>query len=214
MPDNTKAILHFHWGREHVILPEHNNIKLAKKLLEHKKVLCIIGMHAHRTQGIIQHNGKKAYMCLGNFLFPNFYIKPPTQITYPEKLSKKVMSTTVYHFVGKLTYKRNILKNRLSLLVFFDTESEEITHLPVVMHKNKPTVKELSGLRKKHVLYSVNLYSLLYSLPKFLYIPVQKANAIFNKSYRNLYAFSFLLRQNGLKWTINKTMYYLRKEIK
>ena len=104
LKENQKAILYFHWGREHVFLPPHSDIELAKKLLEDDRVLLIIGMHAHRPQGYIEHNGKRAYMCLGNFLFPNFYIKPPTQIYYPKQKPNKFDTTRQYHGVYKTTY--------------------------------------------------------------------------------------------------------------
>jgi poly-gamma-glutamate synthesis protein (capsule biosynthesis protein) len=46
-----RAILYFHWGREHVWLPQYKNIQLAKRLLKDDRVELILGMHAHRTQG-------------------------------------------------------------------------------------------------------------------------------------------------------------------
>ena len=55
----TKAILYFHWGREHVFLPTYDDIQLVKKLLEDERVLLIVGMHPHRPQGYIEHNNKK-----------------------------------------------------------------------------------------------------------------------------------------------------------
>lgn len=84
LPHGKKAILYFHWGREHVWFPPNNDIQLARKLLEDARVALIVGMHCHRIQGYIEHNGKRAYMSLGNFLFPNFFIQPPTQIAYPD----------------------------------------------------------------------------------------------------------------------------------
>ena len=89
LPPGKKAILYFHWGREHVWLPPYQDIQLAKKLLEDERVSLIIGMHCHRIQGYLEHNGKRAYMSLGNFLFSNFFIQPPTQIAYPENIPDK-----------------------------------------------------------------------------------------------------------------------------
>ena len=71
---NQKAILYFHWGREHVSFPMYHDIQLVKKLLKDERVASILGMHPHRPQGIINVEGKKAYMSLGNFLFPNFFL--------------------------------------------------------------------------------------------------------------------------------------------
>jgi hypothetical protein len=211
LPDKTKAILHFHWGREHVALPDHDLIHLAKKLLGHEKVLCIIGMHTHRIQGIVEHNHKKAYMCLGNFLFPNFYVEPPTHIAYPEQIPDQVMTTRDYHFVGRLTYKKWRLKNRLSLMAVVDTETGTIDHVPVFQLADAPVVKELSGFRRKAVLMMVKWYSLLYRLPRPIYLVLQKADVIWTKAYRYTYAFIFLARQNGLTWAFQNAFVYLRR---
>ncbi len=211
VPDNAKAILHFHWGREHVALPEYDLIKLAKKLLAHEKVLCIIGLHAHRIQGVVKHQGKKAYMCIGNFIVPNFYIEPQTHIAYPKSFSEKVLTTKNYHFVGKLTYKKWSLKNRISLLVFVDIQKNTIHHIPMYQLPNQPMVKELIGFRKKLVFLTAKWYSLLYQLPKPAYIALQKANVLWDKVYKLTYSFIFLTRQNGLKWSVDKTNEYLRR---
>jgi hypothetical protein len=212
LPHNTKAILHFHWGREHVALPDHDLILLAKKLLGHEKVLCIIGMHAHRIQGIVEHNQKKAYMCLGNFLFPNFYLEPPTHIAYPEQIPEQVMTTRDYHFVGRLTYKKWRLKNRLSLMAVVDTQEGTVDHVPMLQTAGVPVVRELSGTRRKAVLLIVRLYSLFFKLPKPLYVLLQKANVFWNKLYRYAYAFVFLARQNGPRWAAKNAIAYLNRE--
>jgi len=99
-------------------LPPYEDIQLAKKLLEDERVLLIVGMHPHRPpRGYIEHNGKRAYMCLGNFLFPNFYIKPPTQIYYPEKLPQKCDITRQYHSVFNPTYKKWKWINKVSIIL-------------------------------------------------------------------------------------------------
>ena len=116
---HEKAILYFHWGREHVFLPTYDDIQLVKKLLEDERVLLIVGMHPHRPQGYIEHNNKKAYMCLGNFLFPNFFIKPPAQIYNPKNIPEKIDITRQYHKVFKQTYKKWRWINRISLVLTF-----------------------------------------------------------------------------------------------
>ena len=45
-------------------------------------------------------------MCLGNFLFPNFFIKPPAQIYNPKNIPEKIDITRQYHKVFKQTYKK------------------------------------------------------------------------------------------------------------
>ncbi len=213
LPDGTKAILHFHWGREHVALPDYELIMLAQKILAHKKVLCIVGMHAHRIQGIVEFNQKKAYMCLGNFLFPNFYIEPPTHISYPHVVPRKIMTTKDYHFVGKPTYKKWRLKNRLSLMVIIDTHALTVEHVPMYQLPNDPIVKEFFGYKKDLVLSMVKFYSLFFKLPRPLYFTLSKINIIVNNICRYTYAFCFLTRQNGIRWGIERTIkFFLNKK--
>lgn len=211
LPDKVKAILHFHWGREHVCLPDHEHIELAKKILTHDKVLLIIGMHSHRAQGIVKKNGKIAYLSLGNFLFPNFFLEPRTHISYPPNDKTDVKTTKDYHFVGKLTYKKWRTANRVSLMAVLDTQDQSIRHIPVYQHRERPVVQELSGIKKKLVLGFVQFCTLSYRLPSWLYKPIQKIYRLLKKALRYGYIFYFLLRQNGFNWTVHKTLDYLKR---
>jgi hypothetical protein len=150
-------------------------------------------------------------MCLGNFLFPNFYIEPPTHIFYPRVAPKNIMTTKDYHFVGKPTYKKWRLKNRLSLLALIDTEALTIEHVPVCQLPDSPVVRELFGYKKKLVLFLVEWYRLIYKLPKPIYVVLQKGNLFWIKGFRNSYAFLFLLRQNGFIWVLKRTIRHLKK---
>ena len=96
----SKVILFFHWGRENTWFPPQHDIELAKKILGHPKVCLIVASHSHLPQACVEYNGKKAFMGLGNFIFPNFFISPPTQISYPEYTSDYDV-THSYHGVYK-----------------------------------------------------------------------------------------------------------------
>ena len=177
LKEDKKAILYFHWGREHVYLPPHHDIELSKKLLEDDRVLLIVGMHSHRPQGYIEHNNKRAYMCLGNFLFPNFFIKPPTQIYYPKEIPKVFDITRQYLDVYNLTYKKWRWINRVSLVLEFDTKTKQVKHTLVLQDDDKPMVRELKGLQNSIVLTLIWVLSKFYRLPKFIYIPIEKINS-------------------------------------
>lgn len=173
---NQKAILYFHWGREHVSLPPRTDLDLASKVLKDDRVLLIIGMHAHRPQGTVKFKNKKAYMCLGNFLFPNFYIAPPTQIVYP-KTKTNVDITRQYLNVFKLTYKKWKWINRVSIVLQFDTVTKNVKEQIVIQDDDEPIVRELKGYKKELVKYILGFYSFLYKLPPFLYVPIEKLNS-------------------------------------
>jgi len=206
LPEDIQAILFFHWGREHVCIPPYNNIKLAKKLLEDKRVALIIGMHAHRIQGYIEHNGKRAYMCLGNFLFPNFFIKSPTQICYPDGIPTQYDVTRQYLAVYRLTYKKWRLVNRISLIIELDTNKDNLKPVPVIQDDNHPQVKEVNYILKIFIIGWLYLLSIVYRLPAPIYKLLEKVNIFFVYSIWRFQIRVFQVRQQGIKWAIGKIM--------
>jgi len=185
LPRGKKAILYFHWGREHVWLPSYHDTQLARKLLDDERVALIVGMHCHRIQGYIEHNNKRAYMSLGNFLFPNFFIKPPTQIAYPKAFPDKYPITRQYHSVYRLTYKKWRIVNRISLMLEYDTDKEHIRHIPVIQDDNISMVQELQGIKERIVLLGIDILSLIYRFPQPLYLLLERLNAfLFYKIWR------------------------------
>ena len=206
LPVDSKAILYFHWGREHVWLPQYQNILLAKKLLKNDRVLGIIGMHAHLIQGYIQHKSKRAYMCLGNFLFPNFFIEPPVQMTYPTKLVDKYDVTRLYHRVSSLTYKKWKLVNRISLMIRYDTETEQWFTVPMIQNDDEPRVKELNGILKAVVMTWVLILSSLYLLPRNIYVPLEKVHAFLTYNIWRMRIRIFHIKQQGAVKTLKKAL--------
>ena len=129
-----QAILYFHWGKENVWFPPYENIQLAKDILEHPKVKAIIGMHSHRIQGKLKHKGKYCYFSLGNFLFPEFYLQPRTQIYYPEN-NNNYKTTYEYHPVLGITKKKWKYSNRISLVIQYNENKFE----EIFVKQNKET---------------------------------------------------------------------------
>ena len=198
LPPGKKAILFFHWGRENVWLPPHDEILLAKRLLEDDRVLLIVGMHCHRIQGYIEHHGKRAYMSLGNFLFPNFFMKPPAQISYPDTIPETCPITRHYHRVNTLTYKTWPLVNRISLILEYDSQSFKIQHIPVIQDDKTPYVTELHGIGKMAVLSWMYILNRFYRFPEGIYIPLEKLNAILVYKIRNVHIVLFRIREKGI----------------
>lgn len=210
LPDGKRAILYFHWGQEHVWLPPHHDIQLARELLEDDRVALIVGMHSHRPQGYVQHNGKRAYMCLGNFLFPNFFIAPPTQLTYlrPSETTKWV--TRRYQAVNKITYKKWKRVNRTSLLVEWDASSRTPTHSVALQRDNVPVVDEPGGLYGKVVLIWVELLSAIYRLPRPIYVIAQRINSVLFYAYWRTANTVLRARQGDMKCILRKAIMRVR----
>jgi hypothetical protein len=202
LPEGTKAILFFHWGREHVWLPPYEDIQLARRLLEHDKVIMILGAHTHRIQGCLEHKGKRACMSLGNFLFPNFFIQTPSHIYYPSVLPKKFPVTRQYHKVNGLTYKKWRLVNRISLLMMFDLETSTFLHRFVIQDDNVPKVSELTGLLEKTYRLWIFCLNLVYKLPASVYQILELFSSSISVGIWNTRIIFFYLLQNGVVWTL------------
>lgn len=175
LPKGSKAILLVHWGRENVWLPPYQDVAVAKRLLMMDRVHSIVGTHAHRMQGVLKYNNKQAFFCLGDFLFPNFYMKPRTQICYPElEHKKKKKSTREYHPVFSLTYKKWKWQNRLSLLLQFDVDRDVYENSFVFQSDDEPVVNELCGMKNVFAKWIFSVLSYLLLLPSFVYKPLEK----------------------------------------
>lgn len=208
LPLGMQAVLFFHWGVEHVWLPPHENVALAQKLLNDDRVALIVGMHSHRPQGYIEKNGKRAYMCLGNFLFPNFFITPPAQLLNSSEIPENYDTTRQYHRVLRPTYKKWRFVNRVSLVLTFDTQSKEVNHDFVWQHDNVPRVTELLGRMRRSFDLWILILSKLYGLPIRVYRVIQLVeNTIATKVW--LYQVrAFVFGQMGLLGSIR---YILKK---
>jgi poly-gamma-glutamate synthesis protein (capsule biosynthesis protein) len=213
LPENAAAILYFHWGREHVSLPPPGDVHLARALLLHKKVAGIIGTHAHRVQGYIEEGEKRAYFSLGNFLFPNFFIEPPTRISYPTAVEKGYKVTRRYHSVEELTYKKWRFRNRISIVVTYDTETGAFRHTPVIQADNEPVIRDLRGLAATFVCGWIKALSLLYRLPDWAYSPLECLHRRTVRYFWNAGIWWYGLRQKGLPWLFKRALFKLRKRL-
>jgi hypothetical protein len=206
LPAGKKAILFFHWGREHVWFPPYEDITIARKLLADDRVALIVGSHAHRALGFVEYKGKRAYMCLGNFLFPNFYISPPTQICYPASVPEKVLTTRQYHSVNEITYKKWKTVNRISMLLEYDTATDSVKHSFVMQEDNFPVVKDLN--RAIAILMNIFIHglSIIYTAPRFIYLPIEKVSTFIIYKIWKAKILLFHMRREGVKYVLGKIL--------
>jgi hypothetical protein len=197
--DINKVILFFHWGREHTWFPPQHDIDLAKKLLEHPKVSLIVACHSHLPQGCIEYNGKKAFMGIGNFLFPNSFIKPPVQIDYP-KSALDYDITHGYHSVYKLTHKRWLKWCRRSLVVSFDTSDDTVHTIFAEQDYLKPVTRKIAPFKMFYILTWVyNHTGRIYHYLSDLWYEY----VVFKRWVAN---YSFYIKQTGLRIFLSKAV--------
>lgn len=73
-----------HWGQEYRHFPLPEMVKNARRM-----VLAgadgVFGSHTHQIEPLITYKGKPIAFSMGNFLFPDYYMKPPRPLWYPPK---------------------------------------------------------------------------------------------------------------------------------
>ena len=86
--DNKKkydrVIVMPHWGREYKFHPLQECITMAKQMIN-AGADAVLGSHTHQIQPCLKYKGKPICFSMGNFLFPDFYMRPPRPIWYPTK---------------------------------------------------------------------------------------------------------------------------------
>lgn len=85
-----------HWGREYSYFPMVECKKMAYQMID-AGADAVMSSHAHNIQPMIKYKNKWIYFCMGNFLFPDFYMHPPRPIWYPED---KIAKTNIKRYVG------------------------------------------------------------------------------------------------------------------
>ncbi len=197
LSSKDQAVIFLHWGEENVWFPPYENISLVKKLLKHPKVHSIIGTHPHRIQGKIRYNNKFAYMSLGNFLFPNFYLAPRTHIIYPDNVFQH-KSTKEYHPVFSLTLKKWRYSNRLSLMLTLNNHQYKETF--VKQHRNYPTILSLSKIEKLITRFWFTLLSIFLAFPKCIYLIVANLINIFSRANKMMYLIYYYIFKERISW--------------
>lgn len=170
--EGAKAIVVLHWGKEHVDLPPPHHLDIMKRLLEHEKVLTVIGGHAHRIQGRLKHAGKSGFFCVGNFVFSDFLLSPPVvSSALPEREKIKNYDITYsYLKVFEPMVKRWKWKNRISILVEIDTTKSGHPKLHFVKRRRfQNEITPISGIEYYLVALLFAVLSQMLRLPFPIY---------------------------------------------
>lgn len=168
LPEDVKAVLELHCGRENFMMVPGHVLSLFKRLLKHPKVALVIGHHPHIPQGWIRENGKYAFLSLGNFLFPNWYFMAKQVIGFPES-PPTCPETWRLGPVPCTTRKTWTEENRRALLVTFDTETGKVSRTWGKQRRNEPVVDPMPGTEARSIERRMEFRSWTYRWPIGIY---------------------------------------------
>ena len=113
--DISKAALQYdyvfvmpHWGIEYSYLPTEDIKEWARRMID-AGASGVIGGHPHNIQPHIAYKDKPVFFSLGNFMFPDFYMKPPRLIWYPPTKEIRDNSNRLWH------YPDRVIRNSVSV---------------------------------------------------------------------------------------------------
>lgn len=78
-----KVVVIPHWGKEYSYAPLPEIVDMAKQMAK-AGADAVMGGHPHQVQPLVRIHGVPVCFCLGNFLFPDFYMEPPRPMWYPD----------------------------------------------------------------------------------------------------------------------------------
>jgi len=111
-----RIIVLVHWGKEHTWFPLSHNVQTATEMIRFG-AHAVVGSHPHRPQGFFVQDACPIFMSLGNFLFPNFLMVPPSSVSYHSVQDlENVPITRRYYSPNRPTYKMRPWQSRLSLV--------------------------------------------------------------------------------------------------
>jgi len=73
-----------HWGKEYEHFPIPEVVEYSKRMIR-AGADGVFGSHTHQIQPLVKYHGKPIAYSMGNFLFPDYYMKPPRPLWYPPK---------------------------------------------------------------------------------------------------------------------------------
>ena len=78
----NKVVVLPHWGKEYVYEPLAQCVEWTKQMVD-AGADAVLASHSHHLQPMVKIHGVPVCFCMGDFLFPDFYMVPPRPIWYP-----------------------------------------------------------------------------------------------------------------------------------
>lgn len=124
-----KVVVLPHWGREYVYRPLPQCVEWAKQMVE-AGADAVLASHSHQLQPMVKIKGVPVCYCMGNFMFPDFYMCPPRPMWYPEQDVDRntIKSTFGYPFpIEEPMLRRSGTLGRISRIVELNVSGSRIS---------------------------------------------------------------------------------------
>lgn len=77
-----------HWGEEYEYFPFVQEVEYARQMID-AGADAVMGSHTHRIGPMISYKGRPVFFSMGNFMFPDYYMRPPRPVFYPSEEERK-----------------------------------------------------------------------------------------------------------------------------
>ena len=98
-------------------------------------------------------------------------------------------------------------------MVEYDSEKQDVRHIPVIQDDNMPLVQELQGIKVRFILLWIDILSSIYQLPHPLYALLEKLNAFLFYKIWNFQITLFHIRERGLSYCTKKAYGVIKRKL-
>ena len=181
----TFKILSFHWGNEYMIMPNEQQIKLAKYAIE-KGCDLIIGHHPHVVQKIDKINNRYVFYSLGNAYFDYLFSSNVKKGLRVNAILNNNNLKIQYNYIYTKEFGFNKINENTKLLLFSEKDKQKLNNKNYSQWYIKKTKKVRLINRIKMKLFLIKLFFSLNLNNKWqLIINIKHVFKKSLKKYRN-----------------------------
>lgn len=188
-----------HWGKEYLLWPKPEIVKISKKMLNAGAEL-IFGSHSHCVQPICQKTNKAVAYSMGNFLFPDRLITKPRSTYYPHPSLdiSSLPQTDGYPYVEEPTFKKWKPIARYGMMIFCSLSLNccSIDCVYTSLTRQNEVVLEKLPSKTKRTLKMINIL-LEYSPYTFVFHVRMLFSRIYHKILRIIKRPTLLLKNHS-----------------
>jgi len=145
-----KVVVIPHWGKEYEFVPMPEIVDMAKQMIK-AGADAIMGGHPHLVQPFVRLHGVPVCFCLGNFLFPDFYMQPPRPMWYPDMSENLAQIPDIHRYIFPVKERvRRVWQpqSRYSRVVALNIAGKKMGATSYFTHLEDENVIRLSSITK------------------------------------------------------------------